>query len=105
MSLSPESECPDSLRRAFLDLLACSLIHIRNAPEDKEFCFSLADHMHNVPGLLADFRPELLRYYWEVERECFLRALEAIDRRPPVQFLESWGVVEREYRLLCGPKS
>jgi hypothetical protein len=59
--------------------------------------------MHNVPGLLADFRPDRLAYNWDVERPCFLRALEAIGRRPPVQFAEPWEVVEREYQRLCKP--
>ncbi len=103
MSTLPAHECPEPLRQAFLDLLTWTLLHIRNEPGDSRLCLALSDHMHNVPTLLASFRPELLRYYWEVERPCFLRALEAIGRRAPVQFGESWEAVESEYRRLCRP--
>ncbi len=100
MSTLPAHECPEPLRRAFLSLLTWTLLHIRNEPGDTPLCLALADHMHNVPELLADFHPDLLRYYWEVERPCFLRAMEAIGRRAPGQFVESWRVIEGEYRRL-----
>lgn len=35
-------------------------------------CQQEADHLHNLPGLLTDFRPELLKYYWDVERVCHI---------------------------------
>ncbi len=103
MSTLPPHECPRPLRQAFLDLLTWTLLHIRNEPGDARLSLALADHVHNVPALLAGFRPDLLRYYWEVERPCFLRALEAIGRQAPGQFGEPWGVVEAEYRRLCRP--
>jgi len=31
-----------------------------------------ADHLHNLPGLLANYKPELLDYYWRVERPGFV---------------------------------
>ncbi|MFH5803112.1 hypothetical protein [Alienimonas sp. DA493] len=95
--------CPDPLREAFLELLRCTLILIRNGPDDAAWCQALADHLHNVPTLLIDFDPDLLRYYWEVERACFLDALGRIDRPPPAYFDEPWRVVERSYRRLPPP--
>jgi hypothetical protein len=101
MSLMPTQGCPEPLRQAFLDLLTWTLLHIRNEPTHPGLCLALSDHMHNVPALLADFRPERLAYYWEVERPCFLRALEALGRQPPGPFVGPWEVVESEYRRLC----
>jgi hypothetical protein len=103
MSTLPVHECSEPLRRAFLDLLTLTLLHIRNEPGDAMLSLALADHMHNVPALLAGFKSEMLRYYWEVERPCFLRSLEAIGQSLPAQFVESWKVVENEYRRMCGP--
>ncbi len=103
MSTLPVHECPEPLRQAFLDLLTGTLLHIRGESRDARFCFALSGHMHNVPAMLAGFRPKLLRYYWDVERPCFLRALERIGRQAPADFIEPWRIVENEYRRLCLP--
>lgn len=96
MSTLIKQECSEPLRRGLLDLLAQTLLWIRNEPGDARLCLALADHMHNVPALLADFSPELLRYYWEVERPCLLQALEAIGRHTPGLFADPWAIVESE---------
>ena len=103
MNSMPVHECPERLRQAFLDLLRWTLLLIRNQPSDARLCFALSDHVHNVPSLLADFRVDLLRYYWEVERLCFLRALTVIGKSAPTQFGECWDVIECEYQRLCSP--
>jgi hypothetical protein len=103
MSTMPAQECPEPLRGAFLELLTWTLLCVRAHSADAHLCFALADHMHNVPALLAGFRPDLLRYYWEVERPCFLRALAAIGQPVPGAFGAPWGVVESEYRRRCRP--
>ena len=54
----------------------------------------------NAPALLADFRPDLLGYYWDAERPCFRHALAAIGRQAPVEFGKPWQVIEGEYRRL-----
>jgi hypothetical protein len=102
MSTLPTLECPVPLRQAFLDLLTWTLLYIRNEPTNAKLCLALSDHMHNVPALLAGFRPEQLRYYWEVERPCFLGALQAIGRNAPAGFYEPWQIVEGQYWRLCG---
>jgi hypothetical protein len=101
MNTTPASECPEPLRQAFLELLTWTLLHVRNDPSDPKLCFALADHVHNVPALLAGFRTDRLAYYWEVERPCFLRALEAIGQEPPGPFGDPWEVIGSEYRRLC----
>lgn len=96
-------ECPEPLRQALLELLRWTLVSIRNKPADANLCHAYADHMHNVPDLLARFRPNLLAYYWEVERPSFVRNLETTGQKPPGAFEEFWEVVEREYHRLCKP--
>lgn len=103
MQRQSDSECPQPMRGAFLDLLTTTLLYVRAEVADTRFCFALADHAHNVPELLGHFEVDRLRYYWEVERPCFLRALGAIDRRVPPLFEEAWRVIEGEYRRLCVP--
>lgn len=101
MSLISANECPEPLRQAMLDLLAYTLVTIRNEPSNSRQCQAFADHMHNVPSLLAEFSPDLLRYYWEIERPCFLRAMYAPGCRVLGAFKVFWEVVETEYQRLC----
>ncbi|MDG3005758.1 hypothetical protein [Paludisphaera mucosa] len=105
MNIGPAGDCPEPIRLAFLDLLTWTLIQIRNEPADAALCRAPADHSHNVPALLSAYRPRLLRYYWEVERPCFLEALRAIDRNVPNAFDQLWKVVESEYHQLDQPPS
>ncbi len=105
MNAMAEFECPEPLREALADLLTYALVSIRNNSTDAKLCFSHADHMHNVPVLLARFRPDLLAYYWEVERPGFIRDMKAMGQKPPGAFEEFWEVVEREYRRLCEPST
>jgi|GEM_PF-2442478 len=92
--------CQEPLRQAFLELLRWALLCVRNESTDSRFCYLHADHVHNLPDLLADFHPDRFAYYWEVERPVFLHNLKAIGRRPPDAFDRLWVVVEREYRNL-----
>src|SRR5262245_33273569 len=101
MSHLPVQDCPDPLRRAFLELMRWTLLVIRNGSDDSKICFLYADHMHNVPELLADFRPELLAYYWEAERPGFLGALRRMGCEAPAAFDTPWSVVKSEYHRLC----
>lgn len=34
-------------------------------------CANEADHLHNLPSLLSNYSPGLLRDYWEVERPAY----------------------------------
>ncbi|HVW00371.1 MAG TPA: hypothetical protein VHB77_08525 [Planctomycetaceae bacterium] len=97
-------ECPKPLLQAFLDVLRWTLLAIRASATDEQLCFAYADHAHNIPDLLREFQPERLRYYWEVERVCFLHALERIGHKPPAPFEQPWGVIESEYLRLCQPQ-
>lgn len=38
-----------------------------------------ADHLHNLSGLLRDYKPELLVFYWRIERTCYLSQRQTED--------------------------
>lgn len=94
--------CPEPLRLAFHELLEWTLISIRSHSSDPELVFALADHAHNIPSLLSDFTPDRLQYYWEVERDCFLRAVPP-DKGVAGMLQPHWTVIKQEYWRICFP--
>jgi hypothetical protein len=46
---------------------------------DPESCAVEADHIHNLSALLQNYSPDLLKYYWEVERPSFVSHSEGVD--------------------------
>jgi len=61
--------CPNQVAAVVLEILRQSMLNIRSAAHqgDTEQCFQEADHVHNLPSLLASFSEEKLKYYWAVE--------------------------------------
>ena len=55
-----------------ISILTRSLLLIRNHPADAEAVACEAEHVHNIPQMLKLFKLELLNFYWEVERTCYL---------------------------------
>jgi hypothetical protein len=75
--------CPDEIAAVVLEILRMGAIRIRafaGAGESKK-CFLEADHLHNLPCILSDYRAERLRYYWDVERPSFIRQTAESERR------------------------
>jgi hypothetical protein len=62
--------CPPAIADVVLQILRIGLLHIRESgwQNDAVACAAQADHLHNIPSLLTDYSPELLLYYWQVER-------------------------------------
>jgi hypothetical protein len=62
------------LRDALLSILREGLLRIRARgwDGDAEQCAIETDHLHNVPELIRTLKPELLRYYYEIERPAYL---------------------------------
>jgi hypothetical protein len=57
----------------YCDILRTGLLNIRSCSNDRERCFTEADHLHNIPELLQHFnKEELHRFYWEVMRPSFI---------------------------------
>jgi hypothetical protein len=65
--------CPPEVAAIIGSILSTGLLRIRAQAwnQNAERCAVEADHLHNLPALLTDFRPELLEYYWRVERVAF----------------------------------
>jgi hypothetical protein len=57
------------------DILRMGLLRIRALDwnQNPGRCAVEADHLHNLPGLLSSFKPELLDYYWNIERISFIQ--------------------------------
>ena len=64
--------CPPKIAEIVGEILRTGLLRIRNS-EDIGRARLEADHLHNLPGLLIDYKPELLDYYWNIERVCFAK--------------------------------
>jgi hypothetical protein len=84
--------CPPDLAKILAAILRTGVLRIRNSGWDGRRCAIEADHLHNLPTLLADYSPEALRYYWEVERPSFL---SQIAGESVAGFEAPWGQLER----------
>lgn len=67
-------QCPPEIAAVITEILATGLLRIRALgwSGDAARCAVEADHLHNLPTLLHDFKPELLAYYWNAERAAFI---------------------------------
>jgi hypothetical protein len=65
-------QCPPEVAEILGEILTAGLLRIR-ASDDIARCKLEADHLHNLPRLLADYKPELLDCYWTVERVSFIK--------------------------------
>ncbi len=77
--------CPPEIAEVLLDVLAWGLVKIRHLgwAGQADRCAVEADHLHNLPRLLADYQPEGLLYYWDVERVCYIKIA-------PPEHLPAW---------------
>jgi hypothetical protein len=64
-----------------LDILTTGLLRVRALgwSGNAEQCAIEADHIHNVPDLLAHFSSEKLAYYWNIERTCYMTQTPTAD--------------------------
>ena len=72
-------ECPDEIAPLLLRITGIGLMNIRGRAWQggAERCAIEADHVHNLPGLLADFTQSGLRYYMDVFRPEYLRQVDS----------------------------
>ena len=93
--------CPADIEKVVLELLAHGILRIRAFAGAKEpnRCFVEADHLHNLPQLLADYRPERLRYYWEVERPSFMEQVPEPERRDLADFWNRLAELVHDHRI------
>lgn len=76
--------CPPEIADVLLRILTISLLTTRVAgwAGDASRCALEANHVHNLPDLLANFKPQLLEYYWRVEKVSFERDSNESEIRP-----------------------
>jgi hypothetical protein len=81
--------CPPEVAEIILAILRTGLARIRALAWSGESgrCAVEADHLHNLPVLLANYSPDLLRFYWDVERMSFVNESQKQD---VVAFEEHW---------------
>lgn len=63
--------CPSEIAEIVCEILRVGLLRIRIL-DGADRARLEADHLHNLPSLLVNYKPELLDYYWQVERPCFM---------------------------------
>jgi hypothetical protein len=88
-------QCPPEIAEIVCEILRTGLLRIR-ALGDADRCESEADHLHNLPGLLANYKPELLDCYWRVERVAFVERSTSEDIQ---DFAPLWKALAKHVTL------
>jgi len=100
--------CPPDVAPELAEILKWGLLRIRIAGQqgDGRRCAQESDHIHNLPGLIVDYAPQLLAYYWRIERPILIKQVGEGECK---MFEEPWArlklLVERECQGcdLAGP--
>lgn len=73
--------CPPEIAEILLQILRNGILRSRQAgwAGDSQRCAREADHIHNLPDLLANYSLDFLRFYWEIERPAFIKQSTAED--------------------------
>jgi hypothetical protein len=68
-------QCPPEVAEIVCEILRTGLLRIRALGWDRNpgRCAIEADHLHNLPALIASFDPQRLEYYWDAERVAFIK--------------------------------
>lgn len=85
--------CPPEIAMVLADILQHGFLRIRSEGWSgrADRCAVEADHLHNLPYILADYRPELLEFYWTVERGVYIAQSEGVNIR---DFERLWARLE-----------
>jgi len=94
------ARCPDEILPAVVEILQNALIRIRNLASRGKMneCCIEANHVHNLPKLLSDYRPELLHFYLVVEKKSYQ---EETTPNEWLVFEKTWRELE-EHDRCCG---
>jgi hypothetical protein len=86
--------CPTEIAQILTRLLTTALLRIRALgwSGNAQRCAIESDHVHNLPDLLAQYSPERLVYYWEIERTAYMS--QSADSE-----LESWKPLWAQLKL------
>jgi hypothetical protein len=73
--------CPPEIAAILIGMLRDGLLACRSAgwSQDAMSCAEIADHLHNLPGLLTRYTPEDLLHYWNIMRPGFAARCRPIE--------------------------
>jgi hypothetical protein len=96
--------CSPELSQILLEILTTGLLRIRALgwAGDSERCAIESDHIHNLPDVMAHFSPERLLYYWEVERNSYVRQTPSSDH---AVWEPMWQELQFQVEALASPTS
>jgi len=79
--------CPSPIAEILLNILQTGILRMRAAAwgANTDQVEAEADHVHNLPAILRDYSPDALKFYWEIERPCFLSKVSDV-----AAFEEPW---------------
>jgi hypothetical protein len=91
---------------ALASILHLGLVAIRNhARGNPEYAFAEADHLHNLPNCIKGLSADLIRYYYDVERPCYLAAVTRLPgdmgHIARTFYHEPWQVIERYLKTVA----
>lgn len=83
-------KCPLELAQPLLEITRNGVLRARAAAwqGDCRRAAIEADHIHNLPGLIAEFSEDRLRYYWDAERLDYLDKSKSVS---VAEFERAWG--------------
>jgi len=62
-------------------------------------CFLEADHVHNLPHIINDFKVERLQYYWDIERTLFMRSVPANETQDLASLWDQLGELMKSHGI------
>jgi hypothetical protein len=94
--------CPRQIADIPLAILEAGLLAIRARGSEgrADHCALEADHLHNLPRLLEEYHPELLLYYWDVERAVYI---EQATPEPLASYEPLWQRLESHVAAIRRP--
>jgi hypothetical protein len=94
--------CPSDVAEAVTEILRLGILTARGWANDSRRVVQELDHIHNLPDLLRNYRPEMLAYYWNSERPAHIRR---VSDEQCLGFHPAWErlrpLVERECGMLA----
>ncbi len=86
-------KCPPEIAEILLMIIhwGPAVIRVLGWEGHADRCAVEADHLHNLPHLLADYSSQRLLYYWDVGRVCYL---EKVQSEPLDAFESFWQQLE-----------
>jgi hypothetical protein len=84
--------CPADVTAILLEIITYGVLNARFAGRSGNAAQAAveAEHVHNLPDVIANYLPERLQYYWDVERVCYLTDLAKANPGQGAGFESLW---------------